>query len=128
MAGGISARVISNRLPTIARSLGIQTDHVLAEGAEMTRRLWANDVRVSDGAGGYDGRAGGEAGHYRDNIYVRRGERLNSFIVAAYPWYSVFNEFGSVTISPKPSAEQAANQGFEWLEAELGKMITAALS
>lgn len=116
---GMSVRVISNRLPQVARALGVDTTEAVLKAAQFTRDEWSRDVRVSAGPGNY------EDSHYRDNIGVMR-EGLNSFVIMTPVPYAIFNEFGSATISAKPSAKKAADKGFIYLEKLLREAIEKA--
>jgi len=118
-----SARTISYRLPTIARKLGVVTEKITEEAAEFTRTRWSEMVRVSPGEGNYDGAKGGTAGHYRDNIFIRRVNK-NSWIIETPVPYAPANEF----VHGPASAALSAEEGFKYYEDKLRSAIAEATS
>jgi hypothetical protein len=128
----ITGKLTVNHFPELLDRLRTHVPEATHETAQDVQALWSNDVRVSRGAGNYDGRNGGEPGHYRDNIVIEKlgpdvgGGNLNprggGFLIRALPHYAIFNEYGSITISAKPSARDAAEQGIEEAEARLGHL------
>lgn len=126
-------RTLHNGIPGAKRALSDALDQVVGGAAYHAQALWTGDVRVSPGFGNYDARAGGEPGHYRENIFAERAEEPEGgatveFQVSTPVWYALYNEYGSWSIDAKPSARMAAdgaedylNQALPYLESEIGR-------
>lgn len=113
-------RVVENRLPEYIAAFEAKAYRAEREAAQGIQYFWSADVRVSPGAGNYDGRAGGiqaPQSHYRDNIFVMRlveeEDGVTGWSIYTPVWYAEFNEFGGGPLTPRPSAEMAAEQGID---------------
>jgi len=124
----MTLKVTSNirKYSKYAKELGIVTDVIAEQAAKVVQYAWANDVRVSNTSGYYDGRNGGSPGHYRDNIFVNRSGK-NSWTVDTPVYYAAANEFGSpaFNMTPRPSAAQAGELGAQFYLKTLSEAIAA---
>jgi hypothetical protein len=115
----LDARVMVDKLPGLARQLGIAVDDLLYDAAFHMVDTWQEKVRV-------------DTGQYRDSIAIdpnssSRGIGMSSFHVSSdIPW-SVWNEYGSKTISADHAAERSADETEEWLRQNIEQAILDAL-
>jgi len=123
---GLKVKSNIRKYSKYAKELGIVTDDIAAQTAKVVQYAWANDVRVSNTSGYYDGRNGGTPGHYRDNIFVDSSKK-NSWTVSTPVYYAAANEFGSpaFNMSPRPSAAQAGEIGAQFYLKTLSEAIAA---
>lgn len=134
----IGVRVVQNRLPQFIQEFQPKTWYATDRAAERMAQLWRDDVRVSIGRGNYDGRNGGEGStssgegkwsHYKDNIFpdhvLMEDDGEEGWSIWTPVWYAEFNEFGGGPLSPRPSAQKAAEQGPEIIAEEYVREFAA---
>lgn len=115
----LDTRVMVNKLPAMARQLGIAMDDLLYDAAFYMVDTWKDKVRV-------------DTGQYRDSIAIEpdsssRGIGMSSFHVSSdVPW-SRWNEYGSATITADHAAERSALETEEWLRSNIERAILDAL-
>jgi len=115
----LSARVMVDKLPNMARQLGIAVDDLLYDAAFYMVDTWKEKVRV-------------DTGQYRDSIAIQPGSSARGIGMASFkvssdiPW-SVWNEYGSRTITADHAAERSANETEAWLRGNIEHAILEAL-
>jgi hypothetical protein len=107
----ITCQITKNEFPRIARGLAPGADHLLGKGAYDIQAHWAGDVRV-------------DTGLYKGSIQVYH-LGLMLWLIASNVNYALYNEFGSVTISARPSARAAAELVFPAIKAALRELVAA---
>lgn len=107
-----------NRIPDIIATLAAKSDEIVDQAAHRIKDQWSADVRVSAGPGNF-----GES-HYRDNIAVMEGLGQGQRLILTWVPYAIWNEFGGSHISARPSAQMAAQDGFEWCQKLMNHMVS----